>query len=218
MDSTRRQQILDAAAHAYEAAHGNPIPEPPRTLRWRVTPRVAVTAVVVLGCVVAAGVLAARPQAAAWVPEPNPSPAVPFAIPAGTAEVTVHVAGAVAQPGVYVLETGARVADAVEAAGGATPESDTGAINLARLVVDGEQVYVPAVGEAGASDTARGLLNLNTADAVALEGLPGIGPVLAQRIVDDRAAHGSFLSVEDLQRVSGVGPKVMDALRDLVTV
>lgn len=161
---------------------------------------------------------------------------------AHSSSVVVHVAGAVTQPGVVELAAGARVADAVTAAGGPAVDAEVAAVNLARVLVDGEQVYVPRLGEsppgaaAGASGggagagppgdgvgtgsssaAAAGPVNLNTATVAELDTLPGVGPVLAQRIVDWRDQDGPFLSVEDLDAVSGIGPAMMERLRDLVT-
>lgn len=144
-------------------------------------------------------------------------------------EVVVHVVGQVGEPGVVHLDAGARVADAIEAAGGATAEADLPSLNLARVLTDGEQVLVPRPGEqatgpaAGASGgtgvaAAGGLLDLNAADVTALDGLPRIGPVLAQRIVDWRTEHGRFTAVDELAEVTGIGPSVLADLRDLVRV
>lgn len=143
--------------------------------------------------------------------------------------VVVDVVGQVRHPGVYTLRSGQRVADAVKAAGGVVAPSDVAAVNLARVLVDGEQIRVPKPGEppvvstapsgSGASSGSAGsLVNLNTADLTALDGLPGVGPVLAQRILDWRAAHGRFTSVEELGEVSGIGEKLLGQLRTKVTV
>jgi competence protein ComEA len=137
------------------------------------------------------------------------------------------VVGQVLQPGVVELPAGSRVVDAVAAAGGATSDADLGAINLARVLVDGEQVVVPlpgqvlaAAGPATASTTVPGGpgIDLNTADVAALDTLPGVGPVLAQRIVDWRDAHGRFSDVEELREVSGIGPSLLERVRDQVHV
>jgi len=136
-------------------------------------------------------------------------------------EIFVHVLGAVEHPGLYGLREGDRAVDAVAAAGGYTDEADRTYLNLARFVVDGEQIRVPAVGEiplAAPGMTAQGLVNLNTADAAALETLPRVGPALAARIIDWREANGRFVTVEDLLNVSGIGTKTFDGLKDLVIV
>jgi competence protein ComEA len=150
-------------------------------------------------------------------------------------QVVVHVVGQVKRPGLVRLKPGARVADAITAAGGASSRADLSLLNLARLVVDGEQVLVPRPGEApsgsgspasaggsagggGAASGGGGLVNLNTADLAALDTLPGVGPVLAQRILDWRSEHGRFTSVEELGEVSGIGEKLYAQIRPKVTV
>ncbi|WP_344064663.1 ComEA family DNA-binding protein [Terrabacter lapilli] len=154
---------------------------------------------------------------------------------AGSA-VVVHVVGQVNRPGLVRLRPGARVADAISAAGGARPGADLSVLNLARLVQDGEQLRVPRPGEApvagagapgggagaasgpGTSSGSGGPVSLNTADAASLDALPGVGPVLAQRIVDWRTEHGRFTSVDELGEVSGIGDKLMAQLRPKVTL
>ncbi|MDP9890655.1 helix-hairpin-helix domain-containing protein [Pseudarthrobacter enclensis] len=147
--------------------------------------------------------------------------------PAAEPIVVVHVAGAVAQPGVIRLPQGSRVGDAIAAAGGATGDADANRLNLALVVEDGQKVYVPQRGESvaaepGASDAGGagtgGKINLNTADAAELDTLPKVGPILAQRIVDWRKEHGPFKTVDELDAVDGVGPKMLEALLPLVTV
>lgn len=149
--------------------------------------------------------------------------------PAGhDGQVVVHVVGQVRRPGVVTLAAGSRVAEAIKAAGGGLPGADLAAVNLARLVVDGEQLRVPKPGEvvgqapgapgAASGGAAGGLVNLNTADLAALDTLPGVGPVLAQRILDWRAEHGRFSRVDELGEVSGIGDKLLAQLTPKVTV
>lgn len=159
-------------------------------------------------------------------------------------QVVVQVVGQVRRPGVVTLRGGARVQDAVAAAGGALPRADLAAVNLARVLTDGDQVQVPRPGQvmtspvgspggaaggtggsgsttgaAGTSGAAGvGVVNLNTADATALDALPGVGPVLAQRILDWRTRNGRFNSVDELGEVSGIGDKVLQRLRPRVSV
>ena len=132
----------------------------------------------------------------------------------------VHAAGAVARPGVVEVPAGSRVTDVVAAAGGPAPDADLDQINLAAPVTDGERVYVPHHGEAvtvatgGASGAASdGIVNLNTADAAALESLPGVGPATAQAILDYRSEHGRFRSVDDLLNVRGIGPAKLSQIK-----
>ncbi|GAA4357426.1 ComEA family DNA-binding protein [Microbacterium rhizosphaerae] len=139
------------------------------------------------------------------------------------AKLFVHVSGAVRVPGLYRLDDGARVVDAVAAAGGFADGAAQDAVNLARPLTDGEQLVVPIVGAQPASTGAAaapvdGRVNLNTADATALDALPRIGPALAARIVAWREQNGRFTSVDDLLAVPGIGDKMLESLRDLVTV
>jgi len=146
-----------------------------------------------------------------------------------TPPLLVHVLGAVVRPGLVELAAGARVVDAVAAAGGFTAEADPAGVNLARPVVDGEQLVVLAMGQApppasggsggsGGSPgpSADGTVHLNTADVAALDTLPRIGPALAQRIVDWREANGPFTSVDQLLEVAGIGDAIFSGLADKV--
>ncbi len=138
-------------------------------------------------------------------------------------ELVVDVAGKVRRPGLVKLAAGSRVADAIAAAGGALPQASTVGMSLARRLIDGEQLVVgepqPAASAAPASSAASsGPVDLNTASAGDLDALPGIGPVLAQRVIDWRTAHGGFTSVDQLRQISGLGGKKFDALASLVRV
>jgi competence protein ComEA len=137
-------------------------------------------------------------------------------------ELTVHVVGAVSYPGVYRLEQGDRVIDAIEEAGGPLPEADLEALNLAQAVQDGQKVMVPRQGEGEASasggDRESDRININHASERELEELPGIGPTLAGRIVSYREKSGGFRSVEELKQVAGIGEKKFAELKDLVEI
>ncbi|MET4159389.1 ComEA family DNA-binding protein [Agromyces sp. PvR057] len=141
----------------------------------------------------------------------------------------VHVLGAVARPGLVELDAGARVVDAVAAAGGFTAVADPAGVNLARPVVDGEQLVVLAIGQVPVADAggggasgggaaSDGLVHLNTADVAELDTLPRIGPALAQRILDYREANGPFTSVDQLLDVTGIGDAVFAGLAELVAL
>jgi competence protein ComEA len=146
--------------------------------------------------------------------------------------VTVHVAGAVAKPGVYDLDAAARVIDAIEAAGGGAPDADLNRLNLAAKVADGQRVLVQRVGEAapagsvspggsgsaGGSADPSGLVSLNSATQAELEALPGIGPSLAGAIITERERRGGFRSVNELRDVRGIGEKRFADLKDKVTI
>jgi competence protein ComEA len=180
-------------------------------------------------------VRAPAPPVESLMPRATP---VPTPVSTGPAIVVVHVAGAVARPGVYTLPAGSRVVDAVAAAGGAVRGADLAALNLAVVLVDTEQVFVPLLGRdgsralvaprlrpgAGAGSAGTGSagptakVNLNTATADQLDALPGVGPATAASIVDHRTRHGPFASVDDLLDVPGIGEAKLAALRDLVTV
>jgi competence protein ComEA len=153
-------------------------------------------------------------------------PAGPSSAASSSAEVIVAVEGKVQKPGVVHLPAGSRVADALQAAGGAKPGVDVAMLNLARKVIDGELILVgvaPSPGmsapvAAGGAAAPGGLVNLNTATLADLDTLPGVGPVLAQRILDARTAQGGFKAVSDLRKVNGIGDARYGQLKDLVTV
>ncbi len=144
--------------------------------------------------------------------------------PVSSSKLVVYVTGAVAQPGLYRLQEGSRVAGAVARAGGVTPSADTEAVNLAAPLADGMQVSIPSrvAGAAGTAAAAPGAsapagrVSLNAATLDELDELPGVGPVTAQKIVDYRSAHGGFGSVDDLDAIPGIGPVRIEQLRELV--
>jgi competence protein ComEA len=186
---------------------------------------------VVAPSVLTSGPAAASPAPLVEVPSAGSgsgaAPARPGA--SGTAavgRVTVDVAGRVRRPGIAVLDSGSRVVDALEAAGGARPGTDLAGLNLARVLVDGEQILVgvPApVGLAASAVPSPGapggpLVNLNTASESELEGLPEVGPVTAQAILAWRSEHGGFTSVDELLEVDGIGDATLGRLAPYVTV
>jgi competence protein ComEA len=196
-----------------------------------------VLAGVLAGFILAGGLLFVMrsPAGAPIVLEPAPT----------QAPIAVHVIGAVPRPGLYEFQDGARVQDAIDAAGGLLAEADTDAINLAALLEDGQKLDVPyktgqepnnddsssspdlPSADSDGSDTPSGdensntnadLVNINTATLDELDALPGIGPTTAQKIIDYRDENGSFLSIEDILNVSGIGPATFDEIKDLITV
>lgn len=199
--------------------------------RWRAIPDALRWAVLVVVLVAAAGGIAFGahsrrppievdlPRAARPAP-PGPTTTVPDTIVA-------HVAGALVSPGVVTLPAGARVADAIAAAGGARGDADLDRVNLAAPLSDGGRIYVPVVGgpdvaaaETGEHAAGAGAdgpkVNLNTASAADLEQLPGVGPATAAAIIAHRERSGRFRQVDDLLEVRGIGPAKLEGLRDLV--
>lgn len=172
------------------------------------------------------------PASAVPAPDSSNAPA------AGKQTVVVHVVGAVRQPKLVELPSHARVGDALEAAGGPAEDADLGRINLARVVSDGEQVYVPREGEEipseiagpatgvesspsgpGAEASGDGaLVNINTASESELDELPGVGPAIAARIVEHRTTNGPFSNIEQLQDVKGIGPAIFEELRERISI
>ena len=188
--------------------------------------------------VVACALLAVLVLAGNRLAKTGTSSAPDVALPVETAasavpdRLVVHVVGAVRRPGLYRLRKGHRVADAVARAGGATRKADLAAINLAAPLVDGTQVLVPhrvaiaggapagspsGTAASGSTGGASPPVSLSTATLEQLDGLPGIGPVTAQKIVDYRTENGPFASVDDLDAVPGIGPATIEDIRDLVT-
>jgi competence protein ComEA len=222
---------------------------PPAPLSWRerlgrlgdpigieITPIRVVLAVLGVGAAAVVWLVLLRPPAAT-----TPEAHLPFAetsTPSGDttssvpATVLAHAAGAVVAPGVYDVPAGGRVADLVAAAGGATTDADLNRVNLAAPLEDGQQVYVPRIGEvvagsqtepavepgSGASGPSGEQIDINTAPVDRLEELPGIGPALAQAIITYREEHGAFTSVDELLEVPGIGEAKLAQLRELVTV
>ena len=216
-------------------------PAIPSRIRWR-SPRtvvflVAAAALVAAGCFVwqtsqdQPSIKPLTPPAASDPADPS-GDEQPGHAPSGT--VLVHVAGAVQKPGVESLPDGSRVYQAIEAAGGAAPDARLDGLNLAEVVVDGAKIVVPRAGDAvgtaqgvepggtagGSSRAPAGSakVDINTASVEELGTLPRVGPVMAQRIADWRKEHGPFKSVEELDAIDGIGPKLMESLKGLVTV
>lgn len=174
---------------------------------------------VVLSAAVGWGILRGQAAPTETVPLDDGGGGASVSEPAG---IYVHVLGEVQSPGLYVLDVDARLVDALAAAGGSLDTADLRTVNLARPLTDGEQIIVPAEGEAAATVETPGIVDgkvdLNTADLTTLETLPRIGPALAQRISDWREQNGGFRSVDDLLAVPGIGEKLLAGLRDLVRV
>lgn len=249
----------DPAVHPPRAS-GGPVEAPPQARGWRgrwlparwqgarVDPgrhgALALAGVAALAAVIAAfGVWRDRP-----VPQPAPAlpavslapvgagvtPTVAGAPSAAPTTLIVSVAGKVRTPGLVTVAPGARIADALSAAGGVVPGTDLLALNLAQPLTDGQQILVGVAAPPGAGSVSGGtatataptsgakpsggLVNLNSAAAPELEALPGVGPVMAKAIVDWRTKNGNFRSVEQLSQVSGIGPARLAQLRELVTV
>ena len=139
-----------------------------------------------------------------------------------TSEIVIHVAGAVNAPGLVRLKSDGelRVADAIEAAGGATADADLDSLNLARVIADGEKITVPdkTAQTSGTSAGSSDIININTASAEQLQTLPGIGKVMADNIVDYRTTHGGFSTVEEIKEVDRIGDKLFEKIKDKITV
>jgi competence protein ComEA len=182
--------------------------------------RLLVGAVAVVVVLLFAGRVLLRPSAASVPPPVHVAPAV---APAKAKQLYVDVVGAVRRPGLYRLREGARVADAVQRAGGPSSKAQVELVNLAALLADGEQVVVPrrgaavvAAGGTAGAGAASGPVHLNSATVEQLDALPGVGPVTAEKIVTYRQSHGGFGSVDELDAVPGIGPARLADLRALV--
>jgi len=184
---------------------------------------IRVLAVVAAVVVLVAGYLAwrSRPHAEPVTPPGSTAraPSAAGVTPSGT--IVVAVQGRVVHPGLYRLPAGSRVADALDAAGGALPGVDLSFVNLARKLGDGELLLIgatPPPDQTGPGTATGGKVDLNTATMAQLDALPGVGPALAQRIVEYRTQHGGFRSVDELRKVQGIGDAKFGQLKDLVTV
>ena len=186
-------------------------------------------AAAVAGIVVVALMLLWRDAPAVIAPPATSTPDRPAVVGASPSPMTgvyVHVAGSVRAPGLYGLPVGARVADAIAAAGGARANADLDAINLAQVVTDGLKVDVPRAGADVATSTDApspgsgpgAMVSLNSADQAALEVIPGIGPVKAAAIVQYRTDNGAFSSLDELLEVSGIGPATLESIRPYVAL
>lgn len=196
-------------------------PEPSAAARLRrLRPPVVATAIAVVAACATVGIIAAQP-------DKEPPPPLPAAVrsedtrPAAT-KIVVSVVGRVPRQGLFTLTEGARVADAIQAAGGAS-DVDSLTLNMARRLADGEQIYVgiPPPPEAAAAPQPQAKppkVDLNAATAAQLDALPGVGAVTAQRIIDWRTERGHFTAVEQLRQVDGIGESRYTKLKDLVTV
>jgi len=163
-----------------------------------------------------------------WVVARNPTGEAVVLRPVPTEKpVIVYITGAVPRPGVYALPKGARVQDAISAAGGFLAEAEKSQINLAALVEDGEKLDIPYIEGASPVITTpepevvtstTELIDINIASAAELESLPGIGPTTAQKVIDYREQNGPFLSIEDIINVPGIGPGTYERIKDLITV
>ena len=242
MDSLTRLKLKRLTRAVYDSTDLDPR-EPRRIARLLPGPGTALALILVIAAITSATLWNAHagpvdrqalaraetPESASSAPvqsarEPNPAAmsgerAGPGGGEASASQVVVHIVGEVAAPGVYTLPRSSRVIDALESAGGPTAEADLQGVNLARPLVDGEQIVIPGPGAqpgpvaAGGATGEPDCIDLNTATAAQLEELDGVGPSLAQRIIDYREQAGGFASVEQLDAVSGIGASTLDKIR-----
>ncbi|HSO68291.1 MAG TPA: helix-hairpin-helix domain-containing protein [Arachnia sp.] len=235
-----RRAVAEPASEPMRAPLGPATPRPPESppRSTGLPPRRTITlkhlwvVAILLLCGVGVAVAALARSSATEVPIPAvsvvASPAAPAPSPSPTPVVRVHVAGAVLHPGVITLPEGSIVQDAIQAAGGLSPDADPAQLNLAAPVSEGMQVIIGTSGApqgelngasgANAGGGSPGALDLNSATVAELETLPGVGPVMAGAIVAWREENGRFTAVEELQEVSGIGPKTFEKLKPLVRV
>ena len=181
------------------------------------------TQAMALGLIVAAMLVGAGLGATGDAPSVESTPSTLAAVSSDAESFPVYVSGWVTMPGVVHMSEGAIVADAVAAAGGALEGALLDEINLARPLVEGDHVQIPGPGDSiagptGGGERGDGLISLNQADVSTLEDLPGVGPVLAERIVAHREANGPFETVEDLLELPGIGEAKLAAMRDSIAV
>ena len=227
--------LISAPMGFVEPQHG--LRDRMATLAGRRTEVLTVLGVVVVAVIVS-GALMLRNQPAVIAPPASEessgsSPPAGAAMPSPSPSLLVDVSGSVKHPGVYGVDDGARIQDAIEQAGGPLPKADLGALNLAQVVIDGQQIDVPrkgevlapAIGSTGTSSSATTsstpapgqVISLNSADEPTLETIPGVGPVTAQEIIDYRTTKGGFESVEDLLDIDGIGPATLEDIRPYVS-
>ncbi len=225
-----RRRLAQLAASFDAEVRSEAAPEPPRARPRRVDAahvRVLVTLAVAAGVLLTWWLLSERPRTSTPDAVTLPTVASPSASAPAGGELVIDVAGKVREPGIVTLPAGSRVHDAIDEAGGVRGKVDTTTLNLARVLTDGEQILVgvePVAAQAGggagppaAGGSAGPRISLGTATLEQLDTLPGIGPVTAQAILDHRAEHGPFTSVDDLLDVKGIGEATLADLRDRVT-
>ncbi|GAA2994953.1 ComEA family DNA-binding protein [Actinokineospora diospyrosa] len=218
MADTQRVKQIDSVLARLASIAGRPwdgaTPEVPRP-RKRFSVSVAIALVVIGAVTVGILTLSGSPP----TPEPPPTLAAAAVDEPPAPTIVVDVVGKVREPGLRTLPDGSRIDDAIRASGGALPGTDLTTLNLARKLVDGEQIHVgqPAPPTADPPEPG-GKVNLNSANLARLDTLPGVGTVTAQRILDWRTKHGRFTKVDQLGDVEGIGPARLEALRDLVVV